>query len=655
MHPSHVGDELTGQTQDSSRGYTDDLAETVKSKFGKPGQGFSHPALDARNDAVSAAPTAAPGRPAVCSRTPAFEHRSVRSSLRARKLLKAIQLEPVSKVLADDLVVRINRIIGRTITGKPASQYPAESVERRRELEDTLPRAAVRGLQEARTDKRNVVASTAGGAAVAGAGDLISAILRYTTNVAMTHLVTQSIYGIFVETNTLITVLGYASKLGLDSTTLRFLSTYRAKGNKALAAGLLRFSACLALLSGILGALLFFVFASYLAHSVYHREIYTLPFREAAILIPLIGMQLVLASGLQALKAIKWKVYVDRIVQPGLTLVMLFVFYHLGLRLEALIFATICGFVGSTLLGRFLLRKAARRLIKETTPRYARKIWLRFAFPMFFNSMIRNVLNSTDILFLGAFATTAQIGLYGAADRVSYFVVAPLIALNMIFSPVIAEYHSHKKHQQLASMFKVVTKWSFSLSWPIFLCCCIYNQAILGVFGEKYVAAGLVLIILGFGNLVDSGVGSVNYLLVMTGRPRVILTNTVATVVVNIALALFLVPRFGILGAAAAAALTLTLLNIVGLIEVYWIMRIHPYRRDILKPLIAGGVASLVGMLLARFVHVGYGHLAILGTIGLLGMFMLVYASMLMALRFSEEDMMVLDMVRARLAKKKGA
>ena len=189
--------------------------------------------------------------------------------------------------------------------------------------------------QQAEAERRQIVVNTASGAAVAGIGDFISSLLRYATNVVMTHLVTQSVYGIFVEANTVATILGYASKLGLDSATLRFLSTYQAKGERALAAGLIRFASLVALISGIIWAILFFVSSTALSLAVYHTAVYELPFKEIALLIPLIGLQLVFASGLQALKAIKWKVYVDRLIQPGLTLVFLSCSYLAGLRLEA--------------------------------------------------------------------------------------------------------------------------------------------------------------------------------------------------------------------------------------------------------------------------------------------------------------------------------
>ncbi len=502
-------------------------------------------------------------------------------------------------------------------------------------------------------EKRKAVASTAGGAAIAGAADAISAVLRYVITVLMTNLFPPAMYGIFVEANTVTTVLGYASKLGLDSTLLRFLPAYRAKGERGLATGMIRFALLTSLISGLIWGVAFFALAFLLVHSVFHKDIFAVPFREAALLVPFVGIQLVLAAGLQAMKAIKWKVCVDRLIQPVLTLILLIVFYLLGLKIEALIYSTVLGYLASIISGYVLFGKMRRKLVRDVKAQYDVKTWATFALPMFFNSMIRNILNSTDVLFLGILATQAQIAFYGAADRVSYFVVAPLIALNAIFSPIIAEYHAKGKTAQLENLFKVVTKWSFSLSWPVFLCFTVFHDPILGIFGKQYTQASEVLFLLSLGNLVDAGVGSVNYLLVMTGRPRVILFNTVSTVVLNVTLALLLVPRFNIVGAALAAALAVIILNIVGLIEVYWYMKIHPYRWDILKPVLAGAGATLVGLFLTHLVHVGYGHKAIFGVLALVIPFMLVYVGLLALLRFSEEDKIVFETVRAKFSNRK--
>ncbi len=205
---------------------------------------------------------------------------------------------PQQEVFINDQIEDITR--RQTLILLPPFQFPTEL---------TIP-----SEQQALIDKRQAVTSTAGGAALAGAGDLVSSVVRYITNVAMTHIVTRAMYGIFIETSTVATVVGYAAKLGLDSATLHFLSTYRTKGERGLAAGVVRFATYLTVVASLICAALFYGASTFLAHTVYHKDVYELPFKEIALLIPLVGIQLVVASGLQALKAIKWKVYVDRLI-----------------------------------------------------------------------------------------------------------------------------------------------------------------------------------------------------------------------------------------------------------------------------------------------------------------------------------------------------
>lgn len=513
----------------------------------------------------------------------------------------------------------------------------------------TLPLPILKGV----IDQRQVIASTAGSAAIAGIGNLIFAALRYITNVAMTNMVSASIYGIYSTAYTSALMVGSIATLGLDCTILRFLSIYRAKNEHSLAAGLIRFVIGMTLISGLLSGLLFFLSSTAIAHLLYHRDVYIVPLKEVTLLVPLIALQLILANGLQALKVIRYKVLVDRLIQPILCLVLIGVFHLFGLQLEGLILATICSFLASVITGQLILRKTSKQLIHNALPQFEPKVWMHFSLPMSFYTFIQTVLNSTDVLFLTAFATTAQVGLYAAADRTSAFVIMPILALNTIFSPMIAEYYVRAEYDQLASVARLVTKWSFSLSLPVFLCFCIFHDAILSIFSRGYTQASIALIILSFGNLVNAGTGATGSLLTMAGHTRVILANTVTTIIVNIGLALILVPRLNIVGAAIAAALAVIMLSIAYFIEVYCLLNMVTLRRDMLKPLAAGGIASIVGLQLARFIHVSYGYRAIIGTLSLIIPFVCVYVLVLALLRFSSEDKLVFDLIRARMRRKR--
>ncbi|MGI9059865.1 MAG: flippase [Ktedonobacteraceae bacterium] len=518
-----------------------------------------------------------------------------------------------------------------------------------------LPRITQATEKADQLEQRKDITTTAGGAVIAGMSDLSSGILRFVTNVAMTHMVSPAVFGIFGEIYTIILILGWIAKLGLEGVLICLLPVYRVKGERNLAGGLARFTTWIILLSGSLIGALFFAFAAVIARLAYHDLSYRLPLQEASLLIPLLALQLSFASGLQAFKEIKWKVLTDRLSQPVITLMMLVVFYLLGWRMEALIFSAIGGFFCSVLIGQITFSKVVKRFTTDAVPKYTPRVWTSFAVPMFFNGLIYGISNSTDILFLSIFASPIQAGVYIVADRVSNFVVMPLFALNMIFSPLIAEYHIQGKREQLASMLKLVTKWSLLLSLPIFLCCLVFHDAILEVFGPQYTADWLVLIILCFGNLVNTGTGSVLQLLVMTRRLRIVSINSITTLVLNIGLSFLLVPHFNSMGAALAATLAVIVNNVLCLIEVYWLMKIHPYRWDVCKPFIAGGAASLVGVLLLHFIQPGSGRLAIVEKLGLIMPFVLVYALVMVVLRFSVEDKMVFDAVRAKFGKQRSS
>lgn len=539
------------------------------------------------------------------------------------------------------------------------SEFPDSEIPN--SLSNSVPLIAVRLRESGRQqivlspekqvqlEQRQAVTNIAGGATIVGIGSILSVVLRYFGNVAMTHILSQSAFGIFVEVFTAVSIIGLLANLGLNGSLLRFLPTYRMKSEHSLAAGLLHFALWVALISGILCGAVFFLSSTALAHFVYHNDAYALPLKEAALLIPLIALQATFTAALLALKAVKSTVSVDRLIQPGLTLILMGVFYLLGLRLGGVILASLCGFLASVIMGQFLLGKARRQLVSDTVSKFAPKVWLLFALPLGLNSVIQNVSGNVDILSLALFAAPAQAGLYAAADRTSVFILMPFTIIGTIFIPIIVEYHAHDEHEQLAKMLKVVTKWCLSLSLPMFLCFCVFHSAILGVFSSEYKAASIVLIINSFGNLAFVVAGFTLNLLLMTGRAFINLANTVATIAINIALAFLLVPHFGALGAAVAASTSLIVLGVTGLIEVYWIMKVHPFRWDMLKPIGAGGFAAGMSFLLLHAVPLPDGRVGTLESLGLIIPFVLIYVLVLSLLGFSEEDTMVFDAIRTKL------
>jgi O-antigen/teichoic acid export membrane protein len=109
------------------------------------------------------------------------------------------------------------------------------------------------------------------------------------------------------------------------------------------------------------------------------------------------------------------------------------------------------------------------------------------------------------------------------------------------------------------------------------------------------VVAYPALIVVAVGQLANYCTGVTQDVIRMIGRSGLLLVNTIFDVCNYVILNLVLIPRFGLMGAAYAAAIELGTINVVRAVEVWFIARMHPYSRSFAKPLLAGlgGVAAV--------------------------------------------------------------
>jgi O-antigen/teichoic acid export membrane protein len=160
----------------------------------------------------------------------------------------------------------------------------------------------------------------------------------------------------------------------------------------------------------------------------------------------------------------------------------------------------------------------------------------------------------------------------------------------------------------------------------------------MGIFGQGFVAGALVLILLGGGELVNAGAGSVAYILMMTGRSKIILLNSSILCVLNISLNYMLIPRYGIIGAGIATGLSIALIYILRLAEVYYFLKIHPYKLTFLKPCAAG----FLSFFLFYFITTKLSPITIFNSAILALFFISLYFFLIYLLKLDEEDKYIL-------------
>jgi O-antigen/teichoic acid export membrane protein len=255
-----------------------------------------------------------------------------------------------------------------------------------------------------------------------------------------------------------------------------------------------------------------------------------------------------------------------------------------GFGLVAVTFAWVAPtLVTATIAGVWLARLMHRgdaSVADDATPtpigRLFAEFW-RFAAPRGLAGVFAVTILWLDTLLLGALRSADEAGIYAAATR--YLVIGQFaaLAITQVVGPKLSEVLSANQHDRAEEIYRTGTAWSIALAWPVYWTMIVFAPVLLSVFGPGFGVAQHALLILGASMLVASATGPVDVVLLMGGRSTWNLFNTVVAVVANVGLNLLLIPRFGVTGAAIAWAASILANNVLPMIEVWLLFRLHPF------------------------------------------------------------------------------
>jgi O-antigen/teichoic acid export membrane protein len=177
------------------------------------------------------------------------------------------------------------------------------------------------------------------------------------------------------------------------------------------------------------------------------------------------------------------------------------------------------------------------------------------------------------------------------------YVALVLTSINQIFAPTIADLHTRRDHALLSRLFQSLTKWALGLTMPLAIVIVVLSRPLMRTFGVEFEVGWLILIIGTLGQLVNCGVGSVGYLLLMSGNQKRLMKVEIAMGVVMVVLSAALVPVWGMIGAAIAAAIVNIGTNAWNLLEVRKALGLSPYNRSyfgLLPPTIAVFATTII-------------------------------------------------------------
>lgn len=161
------------------------------------------------------------------------------------------------------------------------------------------------------------------------------------------------------------------------------------------------------------------------------------------------------------------------------------------------------------------------------------------------------------LLLVGWLLGPEQTSYLGVALRVSSLLFLGVEAVSLVSNPRFSASHSADNLQSLQLHASRAVKASFACATTIALAVILLHGPALELLGKGFSSAGPALIILTLSAWACTALGSSDMLLNMTGNPGVSLKATLLSVAIGLSCCLLLSPAWGVVGAAAAHAISL--------------------------------------------------------------------------------------------------
>jgi O-antigen/teichoic acid export membrane protein len=473
------------------------------------------------------------------------------------------------------------------------------------------------------------------------------------THVLLARLFGRAVFGSYQACLAVLELVTRGATGGAGGGMLRYVAGPRARGQNdevrsAIGTGL---RLCLLISGG--AALLLVAGAGPLARLM--RE----PVLETAlrILAPaaiVTGAMGVLVQASLAAKVTRANFYVRGLGEPALLLVAGLTAALFGRSLATLAVAHVFAALATLLLAIFAVGRVfgpgelRRSLGSPPLPGF-----VKFSLPLAAGDVLNGVLQRADILLLITFVGKSAAGVYAAAEFITRVIASARSVFDSVAAPVFSEAIHLGQRERLKQNLIMMNRWVVSVAAPIALTVAVLRRDLLALYGPDFQEGAAALAVLAVSHTVNVSFGLSGWILIGGGKSRTQLKNNLVVAVVNIALGLALIPRFGLLGTAFAALGGVVLLHLLVFVEVGLGFGAYPFDRTILKPLAAAAAALAVEALVET--HVAPTGLRVpLVIVGGLG----TYLTTLLALGLAPEERRLMaalrDRVRARRARRDG-
>lgn len=477
------------------------------------------------------------------------------------------------------------------------------------------------------------------GSGVILAGTLIGMLLDIIIKGVLTSYLSPADFGTYSLALTVISITGAMATLGLHEGVPRYIAYFRGRHEEHKIHELIISAILMGLIAGMLAMLASPLLFERLAgegfdvqgsiSSIVKIMVFAIPFTI------LLNLTVAIYRGFDRTSV---NMYFYNIIRPVSLLGFASAAVFFGVSLKGVVFADLLSMVFTFgIMSIYFVKKPpikAELKFKFSEPT---KKLIRYSFPLLISATLLNLMTWTDTIMLGYFKSAEVVGVYSAVYPLVGFLSLIIGSMGFVYVPVTSRLWGENRTEPLGSLYAIMTKWCFLLTFPVFALLFVYPEFLLTkIYGADYASGAIVLRILALGFITNSYFGFNYHTIMASGDSDFLMKCSVASAGINALLNFILIPQYGMIGAAAASSTSFASIEVLMTLRAWRSQHMHPFT-SMYRRLTLIGIVLVVSMLVINEV------LSLSGSSWQYAAFMVVY---FMAIRYAKVlDDLELDMV----------
>ena len=395
-------------------------------------------------------------------------------------------------------------------------------------------------------------------------------IMGFLLTLVIAHYYGAQGLGNYILAIVILRIFTLVSKLGLDTFSIRFIASF-SKKNKWKSIQLFRKKILILIsITSIVSSVAMYFFSDIIVGQIDVKVEYVK--LSSFFVLPMVFFMLHYQS-LRGLKRIAEFSFFYRMAQSTFSIVSIFIISAFIKSSNVPIYAYLTSVsivsVLSFITYKYCFSKKADFSTEEIIEDLTVRNILKISIPLMLAQSVQFIMAWTDKLMIGNMMSAESVAVYGVAFRFSMGVSITLMAINSISSPKFAEKFASDDIKGMGKIAMQSAKMIFWTTLPLATILLIFPKFFMGLYGTDFVYTPLILGA-GFealrwliiGRIVNALSGSVGNLMQMSGQQKLYMNILIIGAVINVVLNYYLIPIYGIKGAAIASVVSLSFWNL---------------------------------------------------------------------------------------------